>query len=580
MRIRNNTLAFSVISYLLIATFAFLYIHSKVTFGVLFSLTSASPQPLSSSEFNIVSVILIFGVGACICLMFSLGMAVNGQGLNNASVFFGFVSRTMQIHDRKKAKFGDLIFSDYTRKPNTIVDALQLQTTTLVRALRKILGVYLSVGFLGPVKKVILGILFFLPNIVLAHKVPTWWNVTVFSFWFFSCYRGMLLWLAKTKGVARTSDVTETYRIAVSPSLNSSIQFALSNRVTPELIAEVLCQESVIHAIKNDLMKTGQIGYKEVWRLGLITSDQDRYDPRPSQLSRQERMKGSIEDNNYRSNLLEQIPLRRAAALYNPGSFNVQFDRLTVRGGLVKPRIGFYPGWSYGLSTKPHRGEFTRIRDIQLNTDSPFAQNRSKFLPRFLQEEGFPLKESYSDGDPLTSDRGGTIVIDKEKLIIIYPRYFVQRRLIDDRGELVDIGRDESFSQKALYGVKMRPSVSELLVRHVKANGYLPVLRYRSVPYASEFMFPILDTPTSDSGWADLFIDTRGKGKLFIAREKTLAEWYEMMTELRQLLYEALAQKDYHLFGLTRDKVLLNEYMDNKRKILLKYYIIQDWALP
>jgi hypothetical protein len=507
-------------------------------------------------------------------------MAVNDRHLNNPSTFFGFVSRTMQIHNRKEETFGGLIFSDYTRKPNTIVDALKLQATTLVHALLKILAIFLSVGYLGPVKTVILGILFFLPNIALAHKVPIWWNVTILSFWFLSCYRGMLLWLARKKGVARTSDVMETQRIAASPSLNSSIQFALSHRVTPELIAEVLCQESVISAIKNDLMKTEQIGYKEVWRLGLITPDQDRYDPRPSQLSRQEITKRFAEDNNYRSNLSEQIPLKRAAALYNPASFNAQFDRLTVRGGLVKPRIGFYPGWTYGLSTEQHRGEFARIRDIQLNTDSPSAQNRSKFLPRFLQEEGFPLKESYSDGDPLTSDRGGTIVIDKDKLIIIYPRYFVQRRLIDNRGELVDIGRDESFSQEALNGVKMRPAVSELLVQHVKANGYLPVLRYRSVPYASEYMFPILDTPMSDSGWADLYIDPKGQGKLFIAKEKTLAEWYEMMTELKRLLYEALAETDYHLLGLTQDKGLLNKYMKNKRDILLKYYIIQDWPLP
>ena len=173
----------------------------------------------------------------------------------------------------------------------------------------------------------------------------------------------MLFWLARKKGVARTSDVMETPQIAASPSLNSSIQFALSNRVTPELINEVLCQESVIRAIKNDLMKTEQIGYKEVWRLGLITPDQDRYDPRPSQLSRREGVKRVAEDNNYRLNLAEQIPLKRAAALYNPGSFNTQFDRITVRGGLVKPRIGFYPGWTYGLSTEQHRGEFTRIRD-------------------------------------------------------------------------------------------------------------------------------------------------------------------------------------------------------------------------
>ena len=120
MRTKHNTIAFSVISYLLIATFTFLYIHSKVDFRVLFSLTAASPQPLSSSEFNIVSVILIFAVGACICLVLSLGMAVNGQDLNNASTFFGFVSRTMQIHDRKR-KHSEASFSLITLESLTLL---------------------------------------------------------------------------------------------------------------------------------------------------------------------------------------------------------------------------------------------------------------------------------------------------------------------------------------------------------------------------------------------------------------------------------------------------------------------------
>jgi hypothetical protein len=114
----------------------------------------------------------------------------------------------------------------------------------------------------------------------------------------------------------------------------------------------------------------------------------------------------------------------------------------------------------------------------------------------------------------------------------------------------------------------------------VKAKGYIPVVRYRSVPYASDFFFPILDTALSDSGWADLYIDTRGRGRLFIARQKTLDEWYEMMRRLRELLFSELARKDCHLLGLTQDKAHLNEYMAKKQGILADYYIIQDWVLP
>ena len=51
------------------------------------------------------------------------------------------------------------------------------------------------------------------------------------------------------------------------------------SRVTPELITEMLDNPNVVQAIRNDLRKTEQIGYKEEWRLGLITPDQDRLDP-------------------------------------------------------------------------------------------------------------------------------------------------------------------------------------------------------------------------------------------------------------------------------------------------------------
>jgi hypothetical protein len=367
--------------------------------------------------------------------------------------------------------------------------------------------------------------------------------------------------------------------VDVGYTLDLSVHSALTNDVTPEFITQILGKESVVQAIKKDLTKTGLIGYKEVWRLGLITPDQDRYDPRPSQLTLQERTKRFTEDNNYRLNLLEQIPLKRTAVLFNTGYFNIQFDNLFVIGGSVKPWIRSYPGWGYSLSIKINSGEFVHIRNIQIDTHSASAQNRSQFLPQFLQEDGFPLKESYVDGDPLTTERSGAIVIDKGKLIIIYPRYFVQRRLIDDQGELVDIGLDENFNHDPMFAVKMRPSVSELLIRCVKAKDYIPVLRYRSVPYASDFMLPILDTPMSCNGWADLFIDTRGKAKLFVAKERTEAQWLEMMSRLRQLLFSELDRKDYHLLGLTKDKAHLSEYLVKKQEILADYYIIQDQKL-
>jgi len=502
-------------------------------------------------------------------------MAAGGQAARD-----GFISGTMQACDEHKVTLGEVFFDDYTKKPRTAFDALRLQVTTLVRALFKILTVYLSVALLRRAMMVVLGALIFVPNIVLSRTMPMLWSAVIYLFWFLICYRALLLSQATARGVARAGDVQGTCRLAVSSSLTSSIESASTHGVTPQFIEEVLGQESVIAAIKNDVARTGQIGCKEVWRFGLITPDQDRFDPRPSELSLRERMEKYKEDSNYRASLSEQIAPKRTAVLYSRSYFGFQPDRLTVAGGAVRPSIGFYPGWSYGLSTKVNRGEFVRIRDILIDTDSPSSRNRSPSLSQFLREEGFPLKASYADGDPLTADRGGTIVIDKGELVITYPRYFVQRRLIDDQGDLVDLGLDEDFGLTPGFAVKMRPSVSEGLFRSVRAKGYIPVLRYRSVPYASDFFFPILDTPMSDSGWADLYIDTRGKGRLFIAKQKTLAEWYEMMNRLRELISSESARKDYHLLGLAKDKAHLNEYLAKKQDILADYYIIQDWVLP
>lgn len=574
MRTTNKTLAFSLISYLLIAASASLYIQDRAGFRALFSQITPGPPPYSGSGFGLAAAGL-FGIGACVCLVIALRLAISDLAARDS-----FTSRAMQASGERKATLGEILFSDYTVKPTTVPGALRLQVTTLVRALFKILAVYLSIASLNLFMMLLLGALTFVPSIVLGRTVPMLWHAALFLFWFLVCHRALLQKQAEATGVGPAPDIQAPRRPALSPPLAASVRAASTDGVTPQLILEVLRQESVVVAIKNDLARTGQIGYKEIWRLGLIAPDQDRFDPHPTGLSLGERMKKLREDASYRASLSEQIAPKRTAVLNNPISLGTQPHRLTVAGGAVRPLIGSYPGWSYGLNTKMRPGEFVRIRDILVDTDTPSTRNRNPSLAHFLREDGFPLKAAYPDGDPLTADRGGTIVIDKGELGIISPHYFVQRRLIGDQGDLVDLGLDEDFGLSPSFGVKMRPSVSRGLVQSVKANGYIPVLRYRSVPYATDSFLPILDTPLSDSGWADLYIDTRGRGRLFIARQKTLDEWYEMMKRLRELLYRELAKKDYHLLGLAQDAPHLSEYLAQKQEILSDYYIIQDWVLP
>ena len=575
---QDYTLAFSLRSYLIIAIFSYLYITSwGVGFKDLIFLTSAAHQPLSTSEFNMLEVVLYFGIGAFICLMFLIGVELNTDNSNNASTFFGFVERTMRSHNKEQKAFGDILFSDYTKKPAGVLDALRLQVMNLIHALFKIIVIFISIGTLHFAVSFAIVMLLVGPQLIFHHPQPILWLASTDALWFFLCYRAMLLGLARKNGITREGDTAHAYRAIISPSLDSSIQSAMTKGVTPDLIAKVIGQVSVINAIRNDLLKTDQIGYKEVWRLGLITPDQDWFDPRPDPGSLQERTKRYFSDANYRYKWMEQIPIKRSAVLHSTSYFNTQFNNVLITNG--KTTQLHYHLANYHLHTVLNKGEYIRIRNIQIDTNRSHAENRSQSLTKFLREDGFPLKEFYSDGDPLSADRGGIIVIDKGKLLITHPRYFVQKRLIDDEGNLVDVGIDENFYLGGRVEVKMQPAVLNSLVQYVTSNRYKPILRYHYTPYASDFMFPILDTPTSTSGWADLYIDTRGKAKLFITKEKTLAEWYEMMNELRQLFYDALAKKEYHFLGLTKDKVYLNQYLSAKMEILKKYYIIQDWQL-
>jgi hypothetical protein len=323
------------------------------------------------------------------------------------------------------------------------------------------------------------------------------------------------------------------------------------------------------------LRKVGQIGYREEWRIGLIASGQDVYDPRLFQVPRREGVRRFFEDGNFRATVTNQISLQRKAVLHSAIYF--KHNNLAVINGAVRP-LG-YSKWTYGLETRLNRGEFIDLRNIRMEDDSSFSKHRARLLPDFLREDGFPLRETYLESDPLTTDRGGTIVMDRDKTIVIYPEYFAQRRLVDDEGTLIDLGLDEGIGRGIAFEVEMQPSVSRLLIQRVSARKYQPVVRYRSFPHASDFMLPILDTPMSASGWADVFIDPRGHAKLFISRERTETEWYEMMAKLKQLFYDELARKEYHLLGLTKDKTHLNEYFSKKMAILRNYFIVQDWQM-
>jgi len=320
----------------------------------------------------------------------------------------------------------------------------------------------------------------------------------------------------------------------------------------PELVKQVLDDDDFKTAIKNDMGKTHLVDYKQRWRLGVITPDIDTVFLGD----------GDVHFNSIieRIHHVGQIPLKKTAILYNP-TYLGTFQNIIITGGNTRlPK-------SYSDITKIKKGESIPIRDMKI---------KGVALPKFLEKQGFPLKESYYDGDPLTTERSGIIVEKGDKITLFHPSYFVQRRLIDDEGNLINLGLDESEDKITNFTVKMVPSVSRKLFKEIPRRVYKPIMRYHSFPYESDTMLPVIDTPISSSEWSELVIDPRGKARLFVAKYKELDEWNEMMCELRDLFIEEVAKKEYHLLGLTKDKAHLNEYLRKKEEILRDYFVIED----
>ncbi len=562
-----GTLAFSMVSYFLIAVLGLLYIQDKVGLGALFTM---STQPQSS----LVLLALFFTTGAVICFIFLLGIASSGPRLSTASPFLQLVEHTMSGAERPNKTIGSWIFSDYSRRQRRLTEALVLQCTSLLHALIKLISLPFHVALLHPLVSLAL-LAFWAVPALLRVSLPLPVYTLYFALFLFLCYRAFLFSTSKQKGLSAAGAYEVKLPPISGPAPASTIRSEPVDAVTPELIEKVLCNNDVIAAIKNDLQRIRLIGAKETWRLGLITPDQDVYDLRFGQMSRSERLQ-QVSNLNVRGTFTHQIYYKRFAVIHSTSYFNTRLNNVQITNGAVKHLN--YPLWSYRLQQKSAPGEFIAIRDLEIARDASFMDDRAYSLPEFLREDGFPLKRSYPDGDPLTTDRGGTIVLDRGELKIIYPPYFVQRRLIDDEGSLLDIGIDEDFGH-SVPSVSLIPAVSKRLYQYVQSSRYLPVLRYCSVPYASDFMFPVLDTPMSSSGWADLYIDTRGKARLFMARKNTDAQWYEMMDRLKSLFLTTLSAVDCHLLGLTKDKARLEQYLTEKQAILRDYFIIQDWKL-
>jgi len=272
-------------------------------------------------------------------------------------------------------------------------------------------------------------------------------------------------------------------------------------------LEEVLNDEDFKTAIKDDMKITHLVDHTQMWWMGVITPDIDTVFLRRGDVY----FSGIIEKARH----FGQTPLKKTAILYK-STFLGTFQNIIITGGNTKPLR------SYSDITKIKKGESIPIRDMKI---------KGVALPEFLKKQGFPLKEAYNDDDPLTTERSGIIVEKGDKITIFHPSYFVQRRLIDDEGNLIYLGLDEGEDKRTNFAVNMVPSVFRKLFKETSRKGYQPVLRYHSFPYESNTMLPVIDTPISSSEWSELVIDPRGIARLFVAKDKELDEWDEMMCE-------------------------------------------------
>ena len=339
-------------------------------------------------------------------------------------------------------------------------------------------------------------------------------------------------------------------------------------------VERLLAESRIRAAIAEDMRRGDVVDYKEQWKLAVIKPDEDRV---IFQAGEFDEGMGMLE----KANRLGQMPLKHTAVLY-PGSIIGKQESLAIKGGGVK-RI--YPVWSYTLDNKPRKGRSMKIEDITIAAMALFRKGIPELqtslshrqsgmpIPEFMKKMGFPLQESYEDGDPLNFERGGIITPDGE---VYHPEFFNQRSIIDDEGNLIVLGHDEGAATEDT--LKMQPAFYKRLAQQgFRTNGPFPFLiRYRSHPVCDETMLPILDVPMSAPNWSELVINPKGEARLFTARNVGDEGWQEIMNRLRDLFIDEMRKKRNRLLAFTKDESHLNEYLSKKETILKDYFVIQD----
>lgn len=193
---KDGTLAFSMISYLLISTCAFLYVHFKTGIIALLSLNYVEFQSPTGTENLIAFVVLLYGIGSSINLFFILGLSANDPYSLDRQPILTSIQRTMwNAHKNFLTSF---IGSDYDIKVDSKNELFLIQGISLIRSLGRItaitfaplLNIFVAIG-IALVSWMIWSIVGGSTSIIAA------WGASIFFYWFIGGEFALIFFIAR-----------------------------------------------------------------------------------------------------------------------------------------------------------------------------------------------------------------------------------------------------------------------------------------------------------------------------------------------------------------------------------------------
>jgi hypothetical protein len=373
------------------------------------------------------------------------------------------------------------------------------------------------------------------------------------------------------------------------------------DRSPNESFLEMLRRPDIQMMLRNESLKQSKLEPSRLWRLGVITSDNDdvRSPIYPSKF-----VVIGIQPHPREATFIDiagptllfgkegASDTLEAAAEAAQDFFYERRSLKTVRGGwLCQHSVRGMVGRD-GFLSVPH--------GISIQS----VESWNKYVPfvDFLRGERFPMPSGLPDGPSLfTMEVSGLVASDREgKLGVLQDPYFIRRSLIDDEGHLIYCGLDEGILVQSKYkrlresnsrwapfpvnffpcgGYELYEKYGSHSIEYARHDKFSPLFRYTFFPIATEEYIPLIDTPLTNDRWVDVFI--RPDGTAFVYFLKPGSDLRQLGMELKELWDDELSKKEHHLLKFTRDAAHVETYIRMKARILKKAFeVVQVPVFP